>query len=153
MGLEISNHFYSKHLVQFYETDLMGIVHHTNYLRFMEEARVAWAHHYGLIDYQAPQSAAKFAVLETHVKHIKPAVFGDELNILLEARRLGHAKVQFQYQVRRLVARDRGELLCTGQTVHVALDSKLRPMKIPTEMKLILEKQRWTETWLSNLSE
>ena len=28
-----------KHLVQYYETDQMGIVHHSNYIRWFEEAR------------------------------------------------------------------------------------------------------------------
>ena len=28
------------HRVQYYETDRMGIVHHSNYVRWMEEARV-----------------------------------------------------------------------------------------------------------------
>ena len=26
--------------VQYYETDMMGIVHHANYIRWMEEARI-----------------------------------------------------------------------------------------------------------------
>ena len=31
-----------KHKVQYYETDKMGITHHSNYIRWMEEARVNW---------------------------------------------------------------------------------------------------------------
>ena len=71
--------FLFQHRVQFYETDTMGVVHHTNYLRFCEEARVAWAHSAGLIDYQKPESASHFAVLETRVQHLKPSFFGDIL--------------------------------------------------------------------------
>ncbi len=178
MSMDTSKPFYSKHLVQFYETDLMGIVHHSNYLRFMEEARVAWAHHHGLIDYQTPQSASKFAVLETQVKHLKPAFFGDQLMIVIQAQRVGQARVRFQYKVLResktgtqagavsqagsanqssgfanQFGHERVEVLCAGQTTHVALDSSLKPMKIPTDMKNILEKELWTETWLSNSSE
>ena len=29
-----------QHIVQYYETDKMGVTHHSNYIRFMEEARV-----------------------------------------------------------------------------------------------------------------
>ena len=64
-----------QHRVQFYETDEMGIVHHSNYLRFCEEARVGWAHSLGLIDYQKKGSASMFAVYETKVRHLKPAFF------------------------------------------------------------------------------
>lgn len=30
------------HTVQYYETDKMGITHHSNYIRWMEEARTAF---------------------------------------------------------------------------------------------------------------
>ena len=29
-----------RHIVQYYETDKMGITHHSNYIRWMEEARI-----------------------------------------------------------------------------------------------------------------
>ncbi|NLB15722.1 MAG: acyl-CoA thioesterase, partial [Clostridiales bacterium] len=35
------------HKVQYYETDQMGIVHHSNYIRWMEEARCAWRYEKG----------------------------------------------------------------------------------------------------------
>ena len=57
--------FLYKRTVHFYETDMMGIVHHGNYLRYYEEARVAWADARGLIS--RPEDAAQFAVLaRTH---------------------------------------------------------------------------------------
>ena len=31
-----------RHIVQYYETDKMGVVHHSNYIRFLEEARCRW---------------------------------------------------------------------------------------------------------------
>lgn len=134
--------FQLNHKVQFYETDQMGIVHHSNYLRFCEEARVAWAHSHGLIDYQKPQSAAHFAVLETKVKHLKPAFFGDDLFILVQARGQG-IRIEFQYKIIK------GEdILVLAQTVHVPLNTELRPMKLPKEMKEILERESWKEIWL-----
>lgn len=111
-----------------------------------------WAHSHGLIDYQRPMSAAHFAVLETQFKHLKPARFGDDLLIYVQAKRSGFARIQFQYQIHRK-SENASQLLGLGRSLHVALDSELRPIKIPTQMKLILEKQLWTETWLSSLSE
>ena len=35
------------HRVQYYETDRMGITHHSNYIRWMEEARVAFLEEIG----------------------------------------------------------------------------------------------------------
>lgn len=132
------------HLVQFYETDLMGIVHHSNYLRFFEEARVGWAHQTGLIDYQKPESAANFAVVETRVRHVKACFFGDKLETDVEVRTTG-LRVQFQYRLR--VGTD---VRAYGMTEHVALGKDLKLMRLPEPMKHALEKEKWTETWLSN---
>lgn len=137
--------FTKRHHVQFYETDLMGIVHHSNYLRFCEEARVAWAHHHGLIEYQKPETAAHFAVLETWIKHLAPLKFGDELEVDIQARAVGRVRVQFQYQLRNAT-----RVVAKGSTTHAALDRDLKPMRLPKEMHDILEKESWTETWLSN---
>lgn len=139
--------FIHRHKVQFYETDLMGIVHHSNYLRFYEEARVAWAHSKGLLDYQKPGSASHFAVYETQVKHVKPTFFGDDLEIEVQARTEGNRLV-FQY---RLHGRD-GEVCSVAKTVHVPLGLDLKLLRLPADMKAIvnneLEKEPWTETWL-----
>ena len=133
--------FQIHHKVQFYETDQMGIVHHSNYLRFCEEARVAWAHNRGLIDYQKPQSAAHFAVLETQVKHLKPAFFGDDLKILVQARGRG-IRIEFQYKILKEEV-----VVVLAQTTHVPLNADLKPIKISQEMKRILEGEAWKEIW------
>ena len=116
--------FSTTHKVQFYETDQMAIVHHSNYLRYFEEARVAWAHSKGLIDYQKPESAARFAVLETQVRHHAPSFFGDELHIHVQARLEGMIRVVFEYRAYR------GEqLVASGKTCHAALNAQLKPIK------------------------
>lgn len=139
--------FIHRHKVQFYETDLMGIVHHSNYLRFYEEARVAWAHSKGLLDYQKPGSASHFAVYETQVKHVKPTFFGDDLEIEVQARTEGNRLV-FQY---RLHGRG-GEVCSVAKTIHVPLGLDLKLLRLPADMKAIvnneLEKEPWIETWL-----
>ena len=135
------------HKVQFYETDLMGIVHHSNYLRFFEEARVAWAVHRGILDYQKPEGASHLAVLETWVRHIKPAKFGDELTVHVQAK-IDKIKIIFEYKLFCLATSDQPISEC--KTVHVALDTNLRPIKPPQPLRSVLEKEKWIETWLSN---
>lgn len=120
----------------------MGIVHHANYLKFLEEARVAWAFAHKLIRYEQPETAAHFAVLATRVRHLKPAKFGDDLEIDVEAKREG-VRVLFQYRIRK-----NGEIICVGETDHVPLDKDLRPLKLSKEMRATLENRLWTETWL-----
>lgn len=135
--------FIHRHKVQFYETDLMGIVHHSNYLRFFEEARVAWAHGKGILDYQTPGSASHFAVYETQVKHTRPTFFGDDLEIEVQARVEGNRLI-FQY---RLKGRE-GEVCALGKTVHVSMSPDLKLMRMSASIKAATEKDQWTETWL-----
>lgn len=138
--------FSYQHRVQFYETDTMGVVHHTNYLRFCEEARVAWANSVGLIDYQKPESASHFAVLETRVQHLKPCFFGDQLKIHLQVKMQG-ARIVFQYKIYRQAAAS-DLVIALVETMHVSLDKNLRPLRLTKEFKTILEKRVWKETWL-----
>ncbi len=135
--------FIHQHKVQFYETDLMGIVHHANYLRFYEEARVAWAHFKGLLDYQQPSSASHFAVYETQVKHLKPTFFGDDLRIEVRGRTEGNRLI-FQY---RLTGRNQ-EVCSLAQTVHVPMGPDLKLLRLPVAIKVAMESESWTETWL-----
>ena len=137
--------FKNQHLVQFYETGLMGVIHHSNYLRIFEEARVAWAHSVGLIDYQKPESASYFAVIETQVRHIKPGKFGDLLITYVQARLEG-IRIIFEYKLLR-----EQELIAEGRTIHASLSKDLKLLRPPPQLKEIMEKQSWTETWLSNL--
>jgi acyl-CoA thioester hydrolase len=137
--------FIYRRQVHFYETDLMGIVHHANYLRFLEEARVAWGHVHGLIRFNDPQTAAHFAVLETRVRHLRPARFGDSLEIDVEVKGKG-ARIFFQYRVRK-----NNEIICVAETDHAALNANLKPVRLSQETRQTLEKSLWTETWLSNL--
>ncbi len=134
-----------KHKVQFYETDLMGIMHHSNYLRVYEEARVHWAHHNGMLDYQKPASASHLAVYETQVRHIKPAKFGDDLVVQVQAT-LKKIRIIFEYKMFR-----GEELISECRTVHVPLDLNLKLIKTPSSMKHVLENQKWIETWLLSL--
>jgi len=141
--------FHYHHRVQFYETDLMRIVHHSNYLKFYEEARVAWAHERGLLDYQKLESAFSLAVIETRVFHHKPAVFGDHLKIEVKAKLEG-IRMIFAYRI----LRDE-DVISTGKTVHATLDLNLKLIRPPQNIRSVFNKEAelnpWTETWLLNL--
>lgn len=141
--------FEFKRSIQFYETDMMKIVHHSNYLRWAEEARVAWGFRIGLLKAEAPERAAQLAVLETQVRHLKPCQFGDDICIELQARREG-IQIVFEYKIWKQKQNDK-TLACEVRTKHVGLDAEMKLMKPSPDMRAILEKETWTETWLSSL--
>jgi len=131
--------------VQFYETDLMGIVHHSNYIRMIEEARVAWAEFKGVLQPERPETAAAFAVLGTQVRHLKPLRFGDRVRIQVQARLQG-ARIYFQYKLWK-----QEDLVAEATSEHATLDLKLMPQRPSNEIKAVLTEETWIETWLLNL--
>ena len=130
--------------VAFVDTDAMGVTHHVNYLRYCEEARVAWMREHGLTHTHFPKSDHVLAVLETRVRHLRASTFDDELEVRLQVRREG-LKIHFQYAL----ARD-GERVAEAETIHIPVDAELKPRRPDRDLIQHLEKEKWTETWLSN---
>ena len=70
-----------KHTVQYYETDKMGITHHSNYIRMMEEARVDFFNSIGLRYDECEKMGIMSPVLSVECKYKKPTTFPDEITI------------------------------------------------------------------------
>ncbi len=130
--------------VAFSDTDAMGVVHHSNYLRYCEEARVAWMRERELSQTHYPSTKVVLAVLHYQVWHLRPARFDECLKVLLQARRRG-LKIQFQYAI---YIGDKK--IAEAETVHIPVNADLRVVRPESRLTQILEKEAWTETWLSN---
>jgi len=128
----------------FSDTDAMGVVHHANYLRFCEEARVAWMREKGLSHTHYPNSDKVLAVLHYQVWHLKPSTFDDLIKIYLQVHRVG-LKIKFQYAIYKDDVR-----IAEAETLHIPVDKDLRPARPSQELLTQMEKETWTETWLSN---
>jgi acyl-CoA thioester hydrolase len=138
------NFSYSRR-VAFSDTDAMGVTHHANYLRFCEEARVAWMRERGLSGFHWPHVNQVMAVLQYQIWHRKPCTFDDLIRIELQVRRL-QLKIQFQY-----VMYKGDEWIAKAETWHVPVDQKLQPVRPTPQLRAALEGEKWTETWLSSL--
>ena len=130
--------------VNYHETDAMGVAHHTHYLRFYEEARVAWIGEMGLGKYHFPVIDVHWAVLETTVQHFKPALFDKTLRIFIQVKRQG-LKLGFQYAT---YSNESDECISVGETWLVPVSGELKPVKVPQEVKDVFKRHEWTETWL-----
>jgi acyl-CoA thioester hydrolase len=141
------NFFEYRRSVAFCDTDAMGVVHHANYLRYFEEARVAWMRARDLSDTHFPKADAALAVIESCVRHYKPVGFDDSVIICLQVKR-DRLKIHFRYAMHSDKSDD---LIASGETVHVAVNKALRPVRLSGKFTQVLEKEQWTETWPSNL--
>lgn len=112
--------------VRFAETDAMGIVHHSNHLLYLEEARVAYLRHLGRPYTELRAEGVDHAVLECAVQYRLPIRFDDELAVHLVLARTTRATFQLAY----LLEVD-GEARATAVTVHGAVNAAGRPVRLP----------------------
>ncbi len=118
------------HRVAFHETDAMGIVHHANYLRYFEEARVLW-----LEEHDQPYTAyidrdLHFAVTRVEVDYNKSASFDDRIEVTTWLEQVRGASLRMAYRITRS-----DELLITGATEHAVVDTEGRLRRIPKDRR------------------
>lgn len=104
-----------KRIVNYYETDKMGITHHSNYIRFMEEARVDYLEKIGWSYSKLEEIGAISPVVNVDVNYKKPTTFNDEITIRTCISEYSGIKFIFKYEMTNA----KGEIVCTAKSVHV----------------------------------
>lgn len=115
-----------RHEVKYYECDRMGITHHSNYIRFMEEARVDWMDQlgYGFDRMEAEGVVSPVVSVDCAFKH--PTTFKDLIAIEVRVAEMSALKITFAYTMR--VAE---RVVFTGHSVHCFLENG-RPVALQT---------------------
>lgn len=107
-----------EHKVQYYETDQMGIVHHSNYIRWFEEARVDYLDRIGL-GYDVMEATGILSpVLAVTCEYKSMARFKDTVMITPQITEYTGAKLSLFYTV---TDKATGEVRCTGTSRHCFL--------------------------------
>ncbi len=119
--------------VRFFETDLMGIVHHANYLTYFEAGRVEWLRRRGIKYSDWTASGMHTAVVEATTKYHAPAKFDDELACATTLVEVGGASLIYGYRLTR-----DDTLIATGQTRLACVDHSQKLTKMSNEMRAIL---------------
>jgi acyl-CoA thioester hydrolase len=87
--------------VRFCETDLMGIVHHSNYLAYFEAGRVEWLRRRGVAYGDWATRGVHLPVVEASVRYRAPARFDDVIAIETRLVELRAASLRFEYRMER----------------------------------------------------
>ncbi len=115
--------------VRYAETDQMGVVYYANYLVWFEVGRVAWCRakgfHYGEME---SKDGCYLMVAEAVCRYKAPARFSDDIVIRTALAKATDRVIRYRYELREMKT---GQLLATGETAHVVVDAKLRPMRLP----------------------
>lgn len=113
------------HTVKYYETDKMGITHHSNYVRFMEEARVDFLDKIGYGYQQMERDGFVSPVVSVQLNYKKSTTFADEISITVHIAEISAVRLQISYTMTC-----RGETVCTAASTHCFVDADGRPISI-----------------------
>lgn len=114
--------------VHVFETDLMQVVHHANYFRWFEMARVEYLRVRGLLLKDLIAQGILFPIKEVSCDYKEPARYDDELIIRAELIDYSKVKIVFAYEIFR---KTDNILLATGKTVNVFTDLSGKITKLP----------------------
>ncbi len=117
-----------RHRVAFYETDAMAVVHHSNYVRFLELARVVW-----LEEHDEPYTALMargihYATIRVEIDYLGAARFDDVIEISTWLDWVRGASLRMAYELRCDGAR-----VATAATKHAAVDAQGRVTRLPRD--------------------
>ena len=113
--------------VQYYETDQMGIVHHSNYIRWFEEARTAWMDAIGFSYARMEEEGIVVPVLAVDCIYKTMTKYGESVDIELSISAFTGVRLSFAYHI---YDSETKELRATGESKHAFLNKEYRPVSI-----------------------
>jgi len=128
--------FTYKHAVHYYETDKMGIVHHSNYIRFFEESRTAFFEAKGLSYKTIEDMGLIVPVLGVECEYKSTTTYGDLLLISPRLEVFNGLKFTFSYTVS---SEDGKTIYAVGKTTHCFLNADFKPTLVKKTHPLIYE--------------
>ena len=119
--------FVYRRAANYYETDQMAIIHHSNYVRWMEEARMAWMASLG-VDYAEMERLGVISpVVSINVKYKKPVLYGETVDIKVFVKKYNGVKLALAYEMTNI---ETGEVTTIGESTHAFMkDGKLVSLK------------------------
>ncbi len=102
----------------YHETDQMGVVHHANYPKWMEEARVAFLDEMGLSYRAMEESGILSPVVRLSIDYKRPAHFDDVVDVQLQITKYTGVRMEVAYT---FFNQTRGELCATAASAHCFL--------------------------------
>lgn len=84
----------------YHETDQMGVIHHSNYLRWLEEARIFFLDNLGLSYKKMEEIGIISPVVSIKLEYVKPVKFDDYVLIDMKVIKYTGVKMIFEYVIR-----------------------------------------------------
>ena len=114
------------HKVQYYETDKMGCVHHSNYIRWMEEARVEMLERLGIGFPMMEARGIWSPVTNVECRYRRPTFFGEEIRVSVTVAEFNGVRLHITYEMHNA----EGVLVASGASRHCFTDPSGRPIAL-----------------------
>ncbi len=116
-----------RHKVQYYETDRMGITHHSNYIRWMEEARLNLLDQIGWGYEKLEAEGIISPVLAVNCRYKHSTTYGDAVDIRVRVQTFNGVRLTIGYEIKNAAT---GEPVLEGTTEHCFLGKDMRPVRL-----------------------
>lgn len=113
--------------INYYETDKMGVVHHSNYIRFLEEARCYWLQSIEMPFDLLEDNGITIPVLGVNCTYKYHVTFGDTIIIKPYVKEYSGVRMTVGYEI---VDKKNGKIVLTGETKHCFTDKNLKPINL-----------------------
>jgi acyl-CoA thioester hydrolase len=130
--------FTTSYRVIYGDLDAMKVAYYGNYLRWFEIGRTELIRHLGLPYAEIESRGFLLPVTEAYCKYSKSARYDEILSIATGVGFLRRASMRFDY---RITDQENG-LIAEGYTVHACLDTEGRLVRVPEDIRSLLENWR-----------
>lgn len=113
--------------INYYETDRMGVVHHSNYIRYFEEARCAWLEDIGLPISLLEENGITTPVLGVMTEYKRHVTFGDTIVIKLFIKEYTSVRMIVGYEVTN---KETGEIVNLAESKHCFTNKDIKPISL-----------------------
>ena len=113
--------------INYYETDKMGVVHHSNYIRFLEEARCYFLEYLNFSYSEFEKLGVGIPVTNVDVSYKTPVTYNDTICIKVYIKNYTGVRLTVGYDV---TDKKTGLTVITAETKHCFTSSDLRPVNL-----------------------
>lgn len=113
--------------INYYETDRMGVVHHSNYIRFLEEARCLWLEENGMPFEYLEENGITIPVLGVNCNYKYHVTFADTILVNMSVAEYNGVRMTIKYTI---IEKETGKIVLTGETKHCFTDRNLKPINL-----------------------
>lgn len=125
-----------KRQINYYETDKMQVVHHSNYIRFLEECRMDFLRQLNLDYDKMEEKGIMIPVLSVNCNYKNPARFGETICIVPKLEKFHGVKFEMSY---RIYSEDFTVLHNEAETSHCFVDFEFKPVRLKRDFPEIYD--------------